>query len=71
MLKRMNKLRVGAMLIMILTSIPLVIYYFFGTNPKNDIITHLHVYSGILFIIVAIINTIINKKAENIKSVNN
>jgi hypothetical protein len=70
MINIINKLRITVLIVMILTSIPLLIHYFLGTNAQTNMITHLHVYSGILFIIVVILNMIINKKAKNIKSVN-
>ena len=46
----------------ILTTIPLLINYLKGTEPKFELITHLHVWFGTIFIIVVLIRIIMNRK---------
>lgn len=42
-----------AFALILLTSIPLVVNFFSGGEPKQSFVPHLHVYSGILLLIVA------------------
>jgi len=46
----------------ILTTIPLLINYLKGTEPKFELITHLHVWFGTAFIIVVLIRIFMNRK---------
>ncbi|BFN38246.1 hypothetical protein [Fidelibacter multiformis] len=62
MLKLVTKLRIISLIALIITSVPLVITYWAGTEPRNPLITHLHVYIGILFTLLAIANMILMKK---------
>lgn len=65
MQKILNILRISAFIIVLITSIPLTINYFKGSEPEYEMITKLHVYVGIAFFIVAIASMIINKKHNN------
>ncbi|MBA7521022.1 hypothetical protein ES705_13122 [subsurface metagenome] len=65
MMKFLNILRISVFTIMILTSLPLVIHHFRGSNPEHDVITHLHVLFGLLFIVIAIISMVLNKKMQD------
>jgi hypothetical protein len=46
----------------ILTSIPLFILYVSGIEPSHSLMIHLHVWFGLLFIIFAVTNMIMNKR---------
>jgi hypothetical protein len=46
----------------ILTSIPLFTLYISGIEPSHRLMIHLHVWFGLLFIIFAVTNMIINKR---------
>lgn len=46
----------------ILTSIPLFILYVSGIKPSHSLMIHLHVWFGLLFIIFAVTNMIMNKR---------
>lgn len=52
----------------ILSSIPLFIFYISGQPPKNFLLVHLHVWLGAMFIVFAITNMVIKKRAEKQKS---
>ncbi|MDD2196488.1 MAG: hypothetical protein PHE03_11250 [Bacteroidales bacterium] len=52
----------------ILTSIPLFYFYISTQTPKNFLLVHLHVWLGVLFIVFAVTNMIMNKRAERQKS---
>jgi hypothetical protein len=64
MLKLVTKLRIISLIALIITSVPLVISYWAGTEPRNPIITHLHVYIGILFVVLAVTNMILMKREK-------
>jgi amino acid permease len=65
MLKLLAKLRIASLVALIMTSVPLVITYWTGTEHGNHLITHLHVYIGIIFILLAVVNMILMKKEKN------
>jgi len=46
----------------IITTIPLLVNYLKGTEPKFELITHLHVWFGTIFIIVVLLRIIMNRK---------
>jgi len=46
----------------VLTTIPLLVNYLKGTEPKFELITHLHVWFGTILIIVVLIRIIMNRK---------
>jgi hypothetical protein len=46
----------------VLTTIPLLINYLKGTEPKFPIFVHLHVWFGVIFLIAVIIRMIMNRK---------
>ncbi|MCK4530969.1 MAG: hypothetical protein KAU44_07300 [Candidatus Marinimicrobia bacterium] len=46
----------------VLTSIPLFINYLRDIEPEHQLITHLHVWFGLAFVIFAIISMIMQKK---------
>jgi cytochrome b561 len=41
--------------VIVITSIPLLVSYFKGISPKYSFIIDLHVWAGIVFIIIAIL----------------
>ena len=63
-------LRMTTFIATLLTTIPLFVNYLIGSQPKNQLIVHLHVWFGLGFLIFAIISMIIQKKnkATNGKS---
>jgi hypothetical protein len=46
----------------IITSIPLFILYISGIEPSHRFMVHLHFWSGLLFIIFAVTNMVMNKR---------
>ncbi|MCD6234145.1 MAG: hypothetical protein J7K63_03790 [Candidatus Marinimicrobia bacterium] len=64
MLKLVTKLRIIFLIALIITSIPLVITYWTGTEIRNPLIIHLHVYIGILFTLMAIANMVLMKQEK-------
>lgn len=46
----------------VLTTIPLLVNYLKGTESRFELITHLHVWFGTIFIIVVLIRIIMNRK---------
>jgi len=49
-------------IMIVLTTIPLLVNYLKGIDPKFPIFVHLHVWFGIVFVVVVIIRMIINRK---------
>ena len=70
MVKWINIFRFLSLIVLILTSIPLYVSYFSGTEPKFSIVTKLHVGFGILFTISAFSSMIINKKMKGNNNAN-
>jgi cytochrome b561 len=54
----------ASFIIVVLTSIPLFIKYILGSSPSSRLIVDLHVWAGIIFIVVAIIRMIVLKCKE-------
>ena len=67
MVKFMNTLRIITFLILLLSSVPMLKHHFAGNKPEHDLLIHLHVLFGLIFIIVTVINMIMNRKARNVK----
>lgn len=65
MIKILNISRMISFVITALTSIPLAITYFQSIDPKNELVVHLHVIFGIIFIVTAIPSMIIRKRQNN------
>ncbi|MDD3095832.1 MAG: hypothetical protein WDA41_03230 [Candidatus Neomarinimicrobiota bacterium] len=61
-MKFLNILRMVTFIATLLTTIPLFINYIRDVAPKHPLITHLHVWFGLAFFIVAIISMILTKK---------
>lgn len=61
-MKILNILRMITFIATLLTTIPLFVNYLRDVTPKNPLITHLHVWFGLAFFIVAIISMLISKK---------
>ena len=55
-------LRTTTFAALILTSIPLIVNYLRNIEPEHLLITHLHVWFGVAFIISAIVSMIMQKK---------
>lgn len=62
MKKIINIGRIITFIATLLTTIPLFINYILGISPKNQLIVHLHVWFGLLFLIFAIISMVMQKK---------
>lgn len=67
MKKVLTILRTGTFAALILTSIPLFVNYLRNIEPEHQLITHLHVWFGLAFIIFAIIGMIMQKKEAKSK----
>lgn len=65
MIKILNISRMISFVITALTSIPLAITYFQSIDPKHELVVHLHVIFGIIFIVTAIPSMIIRKKQNS------
>lgn len=46
----------------VITTIPLLVNYIKGTEPKFELITHLHVWFGVIFIGIVSMRIIINRE---------
>lgn len=62
MKKIINIGRIITFIATLLTTIPLFINYILGISSKNQLIVHLHVWFGLLFLIFAIISMVMQKK---------
>jgi hypothetical protein len=62
MRKVLNILRVSGFVITALTSVPLMINYFANRQPEHELVIHLHVLFGAIFIITAIPAMIFHRK---------
>ncbi len=62
MKKALTLLRTTTFIVLILTSIPLFVNYLRGITPEHLLITHLHVWFGLAFIVFAIIGMMMQKK---------
>ena len=49
-------------IVVVLTTIPLLVNYLKGTEPKFPIFVHLHVWFGAILLIVVMIRMIMNRK---------
>jgi len=49
-------------IMIVLTTIPLFVSYLKGTEPKFSIFVHLHVWFGVMLVVVVIIRMIMNRK---------
>ena len=49
-------------IMIVLTTIPLFVSYLKGTEPKLSIFVHLHVWFGVMLVVVVIIRMIMNRK---------
>ncbi|MDD4961244.1 MAG: hypothetical protein PHX07_03295 [Candidatus Marinimicrobia bacterium] len=64
-MKILNLLRMVTFAVTLLTTIPLFINYLSQTAPPHALISHLHVWFGLAFFIVAIISMVITKKKDS------
>jgi hypothetical protein len=64
-MKILNLLRMVTFAVTLLTTIPLFINYLSQTAPRHALISHLHVWFGLAFFIVAIISMVITKKKDS------
>ncbi len=62
-MKVLNITRHAVLAILVLTSIPLVAHFFRG-KPQHEWITWVHIIIGLIFIVLSIVGTILNKKAR-------
>ncbi len=60
----LNPIRMLSFVVMVLTSVPLVIHYIQGTSAEHELVVHLHVLSGILFVITAIPTMIMSRQKK-------
>lgn len=62
MMKFLNIGRIVAFSITVLSTIPLFISYLRGVPPRHPLIVHLHVWFGLVFLILAIVGMVTQKK---------
>ncbi len=60
--KILDHIRTTTFIILLLTSIPLFINYILGRESSKELIIHLHVWIGLLFLILAIISMRLRRK---------
>ena len=53
---------IPSFIVVVLTTIPLFVNYLKGTEPKFPIFVHLHIWFGVIFVVVVIIRMIMNRK---------
>jgi hypothetical protein len=63
-MKMLDIVRTICFVLVLLTSIPLFINYLKGVEPQFAIVTHLHVWLGVIFFVVAIISMVKKKKGN-------
>jgi len=65
-IKKMRKIllwtTILSFIMVVLTTIPLLVNYLKGTEPKFPIFVHLHVWFGAILLMVVIIRIIMNRK---------
>lgn len=61
MKKIINKTRMVAFMVTIVTSIPLFLSYLTYSQPKNELVTHLHVWFGLIFIVISVVKMLSEK----------
>jgi hypothetical protein len=62
--KFFNKARMFAFIITVLSTIPLFIKYLTNAELENQLILHLHVWFGLIFIILAMLAMFLDKKPK-------
>lgn len=60
--KTLDSIRTTTFIILLLTSIPLFVNYILGQEPSRELIIHLHVWFGLIFLILAIISMRLRNK---------
>ncbi len=60
--KTLDSIRTTTFIILLLTSIPLFVNYILGQGPSRELIIHLHVWFGLIFLILAIISMRLRNK---------
>ena len=61
-MKIIRPIRMIAFVLIFITSVPLVVHFFSGAEHRQALITHLHVYSGILLLIVALMTVFFERR---------
>lgn len=61
MKKIINKTRMIAFIVTILSTIPLFLSYLTDSQPKNELVIHLHVWFGLIFIVLSVVNMLLEK----------
>lgn len=56
-----NKTRMIAFIVTILSTIPLFLSYLTDSQPKNELVTHLHVWFGLIFIVMSVVSMLLEK----------
>lgn len=57
--------RTVSFVVTLLSTIPLFVHYLMGTQPKSPVIVHIHVWFGLVFLILAITSIVLSKKGQN------
>ncbi|MBN1997050.1 hypothetical protein JW935_05820 [candidate division KSB1 bacterium] len=71
MLKVIIAGRMVSFIVTLLSTIPLFVHYVMGTHPKKEIITHLHVWFGLAFIIFAVMSMVMKKRKQHAQNTDN
>lgn len=50
-----------AFIVTILSTIPLFLSYLTDSQPKNELVTHLHVWFGLIFIVMSVVSMLLEK----------
>lgn len=62
MKKIINKTRMMAFIVTILSTVPLFLSYLTDSQPKNELVTHLHVWFGLIFIVISVSSMLLGKR---------
>lgn len=64
MKKIINKTRMMAFIVTILSTIPLFLSYLTDSQPKNELVIHLHVWFGLIFIVISVSSMVLEKRKK-------
>jgi hypothetical protein len=64
MKKIINKTRMMAFIVTILSTVPLFLSYLTDSQPKNELVIHLHVWFGFIFIVISVSSMVLEKRKK-------
>ena len=64
MKKFINRARMMAFIVTVISTIPLFLSYLTDSQPKNELVTHLHVWFGLIFIVMSVSSMVLEKRKK-------